>query len=59
MGKITKEGINQVVCCFDWEGQKVCEVELRDGRRVNMRREDIKKICPDKLCEYLEKLEGL
>ena len=54
VGKITREGLNRVVECFEWEGQKVCEVELKDGRRVNMRREDVRKICPDKLCDYYE-----
>lgn len=52
IGKVTKEGVQSVLWCFDWEDKKICEVQLKDGRKVNMRREDLKKICPEKLCEY-------
>ena len=59
IGKITSDCVNKIICCFEWEGRKVCEVELTDGRKVNMRKEDLKKICPAKLCDYYEKMENL
>jgi len=42
--------------CFDWGDQKICEVLLNDGRRVNMKKDDVKKICAGKLLKYYEKL---
>ena len=54
---MTKDRVQSVLWCFDWEDKKVCEVELKDGRKVNMKRDDVKKICPEKLMEYYEKLE--
>ena len=59
IGKITSDCVNKIICCFEWEGRRVCEVELTDGRKVNMRKEDLKKICPAKLCDYYEKMENL
>lgn len=56
IGKITKEGITKVLWSFDWEGQKICEVQLKDGRKANMKREDLQRLCPEKLCEYLQKV---
>lgn len=54
---MTKQGIETILWCFDWEDEKICEVQLKDGRKVNMKREDVKKICPAKLLEYYEKIE--
>lgn len=33
----------------------ICQVLLKDGRSVNMRRDDVMKICPKKLFEYYDK----
>lgn len=57
VGRVTKDVIKAVLWCFDWQQDKICEVELKDGRKVNMKKEDVKKICPEKLVEYYEKLE--
>jgi hypothetical protein len=57
VGRVTKQVIQAVLWCFDWEDEKICEVELKDGRKVNMKRDDVKKICPEKLLDYLEKME--
>ena len=46
VGKINKEGIDKILWCFEWEGQKICEVRLTDGKTANMKREDVQRICP-------------
>lgn len=46
VGKVTKQGLKSILLCFEWEGDHFCEVLLKDGRKVHMRKEDVKKICP-------------
>lgn len=58
IGKIRKEQVKTVMWCFEWGNQNICEIQLKDGRKVNMKRDDVKKLCPDKLLKYYERLSN-
>lgn len=56
IGRVKKMQIKTILGCFEWEGNKICQVLLNDGRRVNMRKDDVRNICPEKLYAYYDQL---
>ena len=48
--------IKSILDCFELEDNKICQVLLNDGRKVNMRKDDVRNICPEKLYKYYDQL---
>lgn len=52
IGSIDTSQIIKVVRIFSWKETKCAEVELNDGRRFNMKEDELKKYHPLMLVEY-------
>jgi hypothetical protein len=54
VGTISAFSIKTILRVFTWKDVRCVEVELVNGRRCNMKEEEVKRVNPMMLLEFLE-----